>query len=190
MVGAVEPITGIPRSLLDLFSCIGLGATEEDFWRWPGEVGTFVQSHTWEAYRYSGILVMRSYSRVDSQTLIASNDEDVSSHADAIAVNRILSSIDAVYGAKACGVASDEAIPHNIAYPLFVAGSQSRVIVQHVAWKETIRSKFQDLIQSDRYWQTEKIFDLLQDAWESWDAGQISDPFEMAAERGLELGLL
>lgn len=186
----MEPITGIPRSLLDLFSCIGLGATEEDFWRWPGEVGTFAQSHTWEAYRYSGILVLRRHNGDHSEKLATCHNEDIQCHPDAIAVNRILSSIDAVYGAKTFRVSGDEAIPHNIAYPLFIAGSQSRVMVQHVEWKEAIRSKFQQLIQSDKYWQTEKIFDLLQEAWDRWEIGQMSNTFEIARERGLELGLL
>ncbi|KAK1147553.1 hypothetical protein N8T08_000895 [Aspergillus melleus] len=40
----VEVVSGLPRSLLDIFSCIGEGgATEEDFWDWPGAQGTLVQ---------------------------------------------------------------------------------------------------------------------------------------------------
>lgn len=55
----VEPVSGLPRSLLDIFACIGEGATEETFWDWPGERGSFLQCHLWEAFRLAGILACR-----------------------------------------------------------------------------------------------------------------------------------
>jgi hypothetical protein len=185
----VEPITGIPHSLLDLFSRIDMGATEEDFRGWSGQVGTFAQSHLWEAYRYPGILAVRRLGRIPSETMTTCADENISSCPEAIAVNRIVSSIDAVYSVNSAGPSNDGQVPHNIVYPLFVAGSQVRVMNQHSDWKQAIKSFLSRLIKSEEYCQTEKIFDLLQKAWDHWAAGHPFDISEKAAEQGLELAL-
>ncbi|BAE58566.1 unnamed protein product [Aspergillus oryzae RIB40] len=55
----VEVVSGLPRSLLDIMSCIGHGATEEDFWNWPGSPGSLTQHQLWEAYRLAGMLAIR-----------------------------------------------------------------------------------------------------------------------------------
>ncbi|EED14246.1 C6 finger domain protein, putative [Talaromyces stipitatus ATCC 10500] len=54
--GDVETVTGLPRSLLDLYSGIGETTSEQDLWNWPGEKGNLLQCQLWEAHRLSAIL--------------------------------------------------------------------------------------------------------------------------------------
>lgn len=57
--GGVETMSGLPRSLLDIFAGIQEESAEVEFLAWPGEVGEVPFCHLWEAYRLAGILTSR-----------------------------------------------------------------------------------------------------------------------------------
>lgn len=59
----VEEVSGLPRSLLDVFARLGEPGCEDRFWRWPGCEGRMSQVQMWEAYRYAGILKHREWFR-------------------------------------------------------------------------------------------------------------------------------
>ncbi|KAL1835204.1 hypothetical protein VTK73DRAFT_6015 [Phialemonium thermophilum] len=73
IVGGVEVVTGLPRSLLDIFSRIHEPGAEIEFWLWPGEIGQFPQIHLWNSWRYGGMLLARRASRkVNATAAVAS----------------------------------------------------------------------------------------------------------------------
>ncbi|KAI5308840.1 hypothetical protein KEM55_004734 [Ascosphaera atra] len=55
----IEPVSGLPRSLLDIFADLEEGDCEERFWYWYGREGTVLQVHLWDAHRYAGMLKHR-----------------------------------------------------------------------------------------------------------------------------------
>ena len=64
----VETISGIPRSLLDVFATVfgeanhnGFSGVEASLWIWPGELGDFRQCQLWEAWRFAAILNLRRW---------------------------------------------------------------------------------------------------------------------------------
>jgi hypothetical protein len=68
--GGVEVLTGIPRTLLDIFALCG-HENDQDIdvegkfwsWSWAGETGELPQRHLWEAWRLAGILTARRLQR-------------------------------------------------------------------------------------------------------------------------------
>lgn len=66
--GGVEILTGIPRTLLDIFALFGHEDNENldiegTFWSWAGETGELPQRQLWEAWRLAGILTARRLQR-------------------------------------------------------------------------------------------------------------------------------
>ena len=59
----VEVVSGIPRSLLDIFATIEDESAEAAFLSWSGEVGEVPHCHLWDAYRLAGVLVGRRLRR-------------------------------------------------------------------------------------------------------------------------------
>lgn len=107
----IEETSGLPRSLLDLISCINDPNVEEMLWTWKGHVGEIPQIHLWEAYRFAAILWARMlggsppYDRL--QDLI---------------VNKLMAVLDALYESATRAEALGSLTMNAIIYPLFTAG--------------------------------------------------------------------
>jgi hypothetical protein len=56
LMGGVDTLTGIPRSLLDILAYRDHRAAQLDFWNWHVETGDSLQAQLWDAWRYAGIL--------------------------------------------------------------------------------------------------------------------------------------
>ncbi|KAJ6015487.1 hypothetical protein N7540_010078 [Penicillium herquei] len=165
----VEPVSGLPRTLLDLFAGIGIDTTEQSFWDWPGEVGSFLQCYLWEAHRLAGILTLRRHARSEEQN--SRNMRNVSNWrqpgacpADAtVLVARILANLDALRLACAERPKEDTFIRNAILFPVVVAGLEVSVICQNSQWQETIRK----CTLGSR--QDEILLDLLEEMWRKND---------------------
>ncbi|KAI5456841.1 major facilitator superfamily domain-containing protein [Mariannaea sp. PMI_226] len=59
--GGIETMSGLPRTLLDIFSGLSDPKAEQAFVNWPGHIGEPPHCHLWEAYRLAGILVGRRF---------------------------------------------------------------------------------------------------------------------------------
>lgn len=59
----IEPVSGLPRSLLDTFSRLEEPDCEEKLWLWPGHEGEVVQIYLWDAFRFAGMLKHRELKR-------------------------------------------------------------------------------------------------------------------------------
>ncbi|RAL07398.1 Zn(II)2Cys6 transcription factor [Aspergillus homomorphus CBS 101889] len=193
----VEVVSGLPRSLLDIFSCIGNGgATEEEFWDWPGAQGTLLQCQLWEAYRSAGILAVRhrQLHRFD-ELLVPQTD---SSHqkeqrkrtlpTTEVLVLRIFSNLDAIFRAAREPGGTEFLLLNAVFYPLVVAALQTSVLNE--------RSYLKDLMKT---WSDNPHYPpgnerLLQILWEILEEWWESDPFktsihDLAYMRGLEVAL-
>lgn len=185
----IEPISGIPRSLLDIFSGIYFGATEKEFWDWPGELGNFDHIQLWEAYRCAGILSIRHRDRKTPGNK-PEPPTNTGPRSDVL-VNRLLSCIDAIFRRKP-DMSEDEAFIFTaFLYPLFIAGSELESMHENPGWKAFIEHVFVDELITNAYqYQSLKVWDLLREMWKGVPAGSAIDANELALEQGLELGLL
>jgi len=183
--GGVEPVSGLPRALLDMLAGIGFETTEQSLWDWPGTPGTFLQCYLWEAHRLAGILTLRQQARLPGNHKspnVSAWRQPGACPADAtILVSRILANLDALR--LACAERPEEDTIQNAKnYPLFVAGLEIAVLRRHPDWQKKIRS-FLLLTRQD-----ELILGLLEEMWRRDDPDFNVD--QLAQERGIEMGLI
>lgn len=192
----VEVVSGIPRSLIDIFSFIGEGATEEDFWNWPGSKGTMLQHQMWEAYRLAGILAVRhcqlhpesSEDKWIGSTPHSRSHPGITIPDSSILVSRILSCLDAICRACAEPEGKDCLILNAVHYPVFVAGLQADIVNTEPGLKHVIRRCFclrPNLL--DIGGDGQLLLGFLEEYWRDPEGTNLH---ELARSRGVELGLL
>lgn len=186
----VEVMSGIPRSLIDIYSRIGEGgATEEDFWNWPGCRGNLLQHQLWEAYRMAGILTVR-HGQLHEGSLKPSPQiyTNPAIPETDLLVPRILSCLDAICRASVEPEGRDSLVLNAVHYPVFVAGLQSKAINSDPALKNVVRRCFflrRDLSEIGA--DGNLLLELLEECWQN-PAGD-TDVHALARSRGVELGL-
>lgn len=191
----IELVTGLPRSLLDIFSEVGLRAVEEEFWNWPGEPGDFLQCYLWEAHRLAGMLTVRR-SRMFF-TLGEASLQDASSGAAGggshlpkteVLLTKILANLDAIRRGCKDPRAGNSLIMNAINYPLFVAGQDVVTMNSHPDWKQLVRDCYCD-IKREEYGVDDRLqLKVLEELWRRNDA--MLNVNDLAREMNLELGLL
>ncbi|KAE8310308.1 C6 finger domain protein [Aspergillus transmontanensis] len=196
----IEVVSGLPRSLLDIISCIGHGATEEDFWNWPGSPGSLTQHQLWEAYRLAGMLAIR-YGHLllvpqSSGTLTGSTVQanEASSRplmlpSTTVIASRIVSHLDALRRAFTETEGAGSLIFNAIKYPAFIAGLQADIINAQPELKDVLRCC---LSTYDHPHGFERDFELLLEVLEEWWSHHhdMANAHELALARGMEIGLL
>lgn len=184
----VEPVSGLPRTLLDIFAGIGIDTTEQDFWGWPGEPGSFLQCYLWEAHRLAGILSLRRNLRSvrnkeDEVDDLTARQIPNGCIADTkVLVTRILANLDALRLACVERPTEDAFIKNAVLFPIFVAGLEVSVVAKDPECQKTIRRCTLGSTQDDI------LLDLLEEMWQRGDPDLNVD--DLARERGLEMGLL
>lgn len=198
----VEHVSGLPRSLIDIISCIGEETEEEDFWNWGGATGTFLQCQLWEAYRLAGMLVLRnqrlripqaSVSNSGSSTVGSSDRNNRSSHkalpTTPILVGRILSHIEAIFRASKDPESGNDLVVNAMNYPVFVAGLESEVLKENENWRKLISDCFTSShLSASRSVQNKLLLNVLEAFWQRGDERTSVD--ELVQAQGRELGLL
>ncbi|KAL4988795.1 hypothetical protein BDW68DRAFT_176466 [Aspergillus falconensis] len=199
----VEVVSGLPRSLIDIFSSINAGATEEDFWNWPGARGSFLQCQLWEAYRLAGTLVIRhgtlrklsdlEVSGVQLGQPLFEKGQDQGQKrptlpSAAVILTRLLSCVDAIYRASLEPEAKDILTINAIPYPVFVAGLQTDILEKEPSLKEYIR-KILIVTAEGPFWnkQYRLLLNLLEEYW-TYPSGTVNI-HEIARARQIEPGL-
>ncbi|UPK96084.1 hypothetical protein LCI18_007019 [Fusarium solani-melongenae] len=205
----VELVSGLPRSLIDLYANVGDGTTEEDFWNWPGAEGTLLQCQLWEASRLAGMLsVRRLRSRPLPSTALSmrwrppgsptaandcANPNDASPRlvlpSEMILVSRLLSSVDTIRRACQEPQQRNSLVINAVRHPVFVAGLEVEVLNQRPEWKEMVRELLSPAHRKNRFCMSNRaLVELLEELWESNDSSACAE--DLARARGIELNLL
>lgn len=197
VLGQVEIVTGMPRSLLDIFADFAdpehaLKGAEAQFWAWPGCKGTFDQCHLWDAWRFAGILDARrrlrqreSHVALESSTSCApvprQDNEPVLCRLMALfdVLVRKLQSADRLEPAL---------LTKALVYPFAMASLEISLLSVNQSWVSTLR-EFRSVFFRDGNMTVvhEKLFTLLDQAWELDDASFDIDRAVRALD--LEIGM-
>lgn len=183
----IEPVTGLPWTLVDLFAGIGIDTTEQALWDWPGEAGSFLQCYLWEAHRLSGILTIRRNTRLGKQVgevrdFSPSRQTSTCPADEATLVARVLANLDALRLACAERPTEEPCIENAVVFPTFTAGLEVSVMRQNPQWQQTLRY----CASGSR--QEEILLSLLEEMWQRNDP--TFDVDDLARARGVEMGLL
>jgi hypothetical protein len=183
----IEPVSGLPRTLVDLFAGIGMETTEQSFWDWTGEAGSFLQCYLWEAHRLAGILALRQRARTAERSRTASDisawRQPSACPADAtVLVARILANLDALRLAYVERPMEDTFIKNAMLYPFFVVGLEVEVMARNPPWQAIIRNRASESKQD------EILLELLEEMWHKNDPSLHID--SLAQARDVEMGLL
>ena len=182
----VEPMSGLPRSLLDLMCEIDIESTEMHFWNWPGAQGSFVQLQLWEAYRSAAILSFRQ-AHLRHHAAPPTQSGAKAPPSTAVLLSRVLSCLDAIVNASRLTTVDGPASINAILYPAVIAGLTIDIMRVRSDWQEVIRSCLIDTSQQHGH-QNRLLLSLLEELWERDDDALDIDA--LLSERGLELCLL
>lgn len=137
----VEPVSGLPRSLLDIFSHADEPGAAWQFYSWPGELGEFLQCQIWEAYRLAGILMsMRLYPDEYVPSVLTAHSQPRSSlPSREILINRILACVDAIKTDLNQSNKHELLVRNALIYPLFASALDIETLDKHPNWRCLIR---------------------------------------------------
>ncbi|KAF9731769.1 hypothetical protein PMIN02_008378 [Paraphaeosphaeria minitans] len=198
VLGDIEAVTGLPRTLLDIFSeiteeCSGISDIEAMFWCWTGCVGTIDQCHLWDSWRYAGILDVRRRWR-NRWVPNAPCGNHVFNSLDPAASNeavlcRLVASLDALSRkAKTVGGVEPSFLNKGLMFPFTLANLEIPLLKANPSWKSTLE-EFQSVFLSNDNVTLggSTVLILIKEAWE---AGIYSFDIDQAARhRGVEIGI-
>ncbi|KAF5983635.1 transcriptional regulatory protein pro-1 [Fusarium bulbicola] len=174
----VEVVSGIPRSLLDIFASImdnDPEYTETRFWDWPGQVG---------------ILEIRRRRRMERKARGLPDREDGTSSKGPdteVVLCRLISSIDALQKAFEEPRNQHLLVHNGLPYAVVNAGLEVPLLKQHPTWKATLDDVRKSLLSTDSFDLINTVFEMLDEAWAN---GTNTFDIESAARsRNLELAI-
>ncbi|KAF4449508.1 Transcriptional regulatory protein pro-1 [Fusarium austroafricanum] len=153
----IEVVSGLPRSLIDLFADMADNDpeyTEERFWAWPGQIA---------------ILEVRRRKRMERIARgIPEPDETWQKTPDTeIVLCRLISSIDALLKAYEEPRNAHLLVHNGLPYPVINAGLEVPLLKLHPAWKGTIDEVRASFLRKGEMEILHIMFELLDEAWES-----------------------
>lgn len=193
----VEPVTGVPRSLLDIFAAMADEPGNDialRFWSWQGDGGDPAQRYLWDCWRFSGILDVRRrrcqrYSNVDFTPTAQGDDEskDLAPDTDTI-LCRLMDSIEAVHQTFSIPCPKNLPFYHGLVYPLMTISLEVSHLKGRPKWKQTLVEVRYRIEEISPFRLARMAFKLLDDAWleESSDF----DIEDVARRMGVEIALL
>ncbi|KAF5568688.1 hypothetical protein FNAPI_61 [Fusarium napiforme] len=128
LVGGVESVSGLPRSLLDIFGRMAHDDVEKDFADWEGHEGSIPHVHLWEAFRISGILM----SRRQKQT-------QPSSPSNEMLLCRLVATLDALYETRKREEYAHILATNSMLYPYTAARLEVTILQTRPSWVRTLR---------------------------------------------------
>ncbi|VUC29714.1 unnamed protein product [Clonostachys rosea] len=136
MAGGVETLSGLPRSLIDIFARIGNQAAEDAFIAWPGHVGDVPRCHLWEAYRLAGILMGRRF-RGEARDQ-AGRGGSATFAASEVFVHRLMAALDALYECQRRPEYHHVLANNGILYPCTAVRLEVAVLQARPDWVEAL----------------------------------------------------
>ncbi|KAJ4327288.1 hypothetical protein N0V84_002301 [Fusarium piperis] len=139
-ISGVEIVTGLPRSLLDIFADIQTDKADELFLMWPGDVGDVPHCHLWEAYRLAGVLTgrrLRKYMVNDDGS--NPTDTGLASPSTEVLMSRLMAAMDALCETCRRPQYSGSLATNSILYPYTAARLEVAVLGRRPDWVEELR---------------------------------------------------
>ncbi|KAF5608326.1 transcriptional regulatory protein pro-1 [Fusarium pseudoanthophilum] len=171
----VEVVSGIPRSLLDIFASIvdnDPEYTETRFWDWPGQV----------EIRRRRRMERKARGLPDREDGIPRKGPDTE-----VVLCRLISSIDALQKAFEEPRNQHLLVHNGLPYAVVNAGLEVPLLKQHPTWKATLDDVRKSLLGTDSFDLINTIFEMLDEAWAN---GTNTFDIESAARsRNLELAI-
>ncbi|KAF4344550.1 transcriptional regulatory protein pro-1 [Fusarium beomiforme] len=174
----IEVVTGIPRSLLDIFSGMvdnDPDYTESRFWAWPGHVG---------------VLEVRRRERMGRKArgLPERDDDTTKKSPDAeVVLCRLISSIDALQKAFEEPRNQHLLVHNGLPYPVLTAGLEVPLLKCHPTWKATLDDVRGSFLQHGPFNLLSAMFEMLDEAWA--DGTSTFDIDGAARSRNFELAI-
>lgn len=187
-LGGIEVVSGLPRSLLDIFASIHESDavyTEGRLWTWPGEIGEYLQCHLWDCWRFSGILEIRRRSRLEQ--LPASDEGSRGVPGTELILCRLMSSMDALHRAVELPQNEHLLVYNGLMYPAIMAGLEVPLLKSHPDWKTTMDQVRSYFLKRDTFNLATVTFELLGEAWEIGTS--VYDIEAAARQRGVEIAV-
>lgn len=182
----VEPVSGLPRLLLDIFARIDEPGCELELWLWPGEVGEFVQSHLWDSWRFAGMLDHRRRWRGKLADMRDPPPGVVLPSTEQL-VFRLMSCLEAVHLGLEQPEYGHSLVGNSTLYPFVMASLEFKVLDDHPQWRVDLK-RFRDKILSwDPSLNAKILFETLEEAEMSGDASFDADAAMRA--HGAEIAL-
>lgn len=182
----VEPVSGLPRRLLDIFARIDEPGCELELWLWPGEVGEFVQSHLWDAWRFSGMLEHRRRWRGKLAGMKDPPPGVILPSTEQL-VFRLMSCLEAVHLGLEQPEYGHSLVGNSTLYPFVMASLEFQVLDAHPQWRIDLR-RFRDKILTwDPSLNAKILFETLEEAEMNGDASFDADAAMRA--HGAEIAL-
>lgn len=189
----VETISGIPRSLLDVFADVFDQACQDDcgaeasLWMWPGELGSFRECQVWEAWRFAAILHLRRW-----QTLPHSPSSDKLPQSGSVPATReviLLRLLSCVNAVEQHGPEDEDPLAvSTLLYPIVAASLEVSLLKARPEWKALLDTISGGLIrEGPKKPSVQALFEILQDAWVAGD--DCFDIDEATRGRKLEIAL-
>jgi hypothetical protein len=204
--GGIEPVTGLPRTLLDHLAP-ELEETEADtherehlLWHWIGQTSSSLwKGQLWDCYRYAGILAIRHQRSLLHRKALASSGLQPLPNADVtegpptdIVLFRLLCSLNAVLNERYhSGSHASLQVQHLALYPLVYGSLQiSALKATEHPWREDLKRMRDQVIALEPVAQkhTLLLFKILDEAWEAGFDGFDAD--EAARRHEAELTLI
>lgn len=180
----VEVVSGIPRSLLDIFATIEDESAEAAFLSWPGEVGEVPHCHLWEAYRLAGVLVGRRLRRKQRGGKL----RDPPSPTVDVLLARLIAALDALCDTRLRPEYSHLLALNATLYPCTAARQEIAAMRRRPDWVDQLRRILKLCEPYGKTANAKTVDKMLEDALDSGD-----DSFDIddeARRRGVEISLL
>lgn len=181
--GGVEPITGLPRTLLDLLSSTWHNHDEDKrgeelLWDWSGQIGSALwECHLWDCYKYAGILAIRHRQSLEAPSPPRRNAGMSTSPGGRVPSTdlilfRLFSCLSAVLNEKNWEASGPPQAQHLALFPLVAA--QRRM---NDPWREDLQRMRRQILALDTGSKkhTLILFGILDEAWESGSDGFDAD---------------
>ncbi|KAK0371725.1 hypothetical protein CLIM01_10931 [Colletotrichum limetticola] len=195
-VKALEVVTGVPHSLLDIFADTPFETAEVSisrFWGWPGEMGEYVQCLLWDCWRFAGMLhIRRREQRIVNATQkggqFVGDDQQDALPSSEIVLYRLVSGLHLF--CVACQLPENQHLlcRNGIVFPLITACLETRLLKRHPDWKHTVDDVLSAAKKRYLFQLARSTWELLDEAWK--DGTMEFDLDKAASRRGQEVSLL
>lgn len=183
----IEPVSGLPYSLVDLFSMISAPDIELQFWTWTGAgiQAKPVQRRAWDAIRFAGIICARQHHSTANM-----NPSPHSAATGAPTETLVQAIVDCLQDLLQMQNPQDSPCPflNLLLFPAFIAGTQTHVL--SVPQRTCIDTFWNDFFLGEDEGagspMLEAPLDLLHEMWTN-RIGRTAD--QIAREWELEIGL-